>query len=146
MRLTRSLYMLQETAQVTHFSRCMRPTEGTLAPRLRLPLCLGKPHIACMQLLPIRRHAVVVPVRMLFAAVVAARCTSTTLCQPSSACCCGMHAPAQACGARAACFASCAYVGTVAPKRTTSICAHFLCLVMQHLQHKASAATYIQNE
>jgi hypothetical protein len=44
-----------------------------------------------------------------------------------------------------ACLASYAYVGTAAPEGTISICAHWPCLLMKHLQHKAFAATYVRN-
>jgi hypothetical protein len=64
-RLTRSLCMRPETALATHFPGCMRPMEGTRAPRLRLPLCLGGPHNTCMQLPHARWHAAAASVHAL---------------------------------------------------------------------------------
>jgi hypothetical protein len=130
-RLTRSLCMRQETTQMTHFPGCMRPTEGTRAPRRGLPLCLVGAHSTCVQLLPTCRHAPAALVRALLLS-----CLSPwprLLLWYACACTCmwGRHARFTPARSR-----------TAVPERTTSVCTHLPRLV---LQYKSFAATYVQN-
>jgi hypothetical protein len=113
-----------------------RPTEGTCAPRLRLPLAWVAP---TMHAWSSRRPPASC---CCFCCHVRCRCRA---CWPGPACCYGTHAPTHACGGRQACFASRTHVGIAAPEGTISVCVHFPCLVMQHLQHKAFSTTYVRS-